>query len=50
MQDVRQATVLTGGGATTWTENVTANKDAVDYLLKEANDSIGATTEEAAAE
>lgn len=51
MQDVRQATVLTGGGASTWTQNVEENKATVDYLLKEANDNIdtgAAATEEAA--
>ena len=44
MQDVRQATVLTGGGAKTWTQNVEENKATIDYLLKEANDNIGADT------
>ena len=42
MLDVRQATVLTGGGATTWTANVEQYKAAIDYLVEEANNSIGA--------
>ena len=40
MENVRQATVLTGGGATTWTQCVEENKAAVDYLIKEANENI----------
>lgn len=40
MENVRQATVLTGGGATTWTQCVEENKAKVDYLIKEANENI----------
>lgn len=40
MLDVRQACVLTGGGATTWTACVESYKAAVDYLIEEANNSI----------
>jgi hypothetical protein len=46
MMTVNQATMVTGGGATTWSECVASNKTAVDYLLKEANESIGAETAE----
>lgn len=40
MQTVNQATMVTGGGATTWTACVAENEKAVDYLLKEANENI----------
>lgn len=40
MNDITQATMITGGDATTWTACVTANKKAVDYVIKDANASI----------
>ena len=40
MQTVNQATMVTGGGATTWTECVAENQKAVDYIIKEANASV----------
>lgn len=40
MMNVNQATMVTGGGATTWTACVAENEKAVDYILKEANASI----------
>lgn len=40
MLNVRQSAMLTGGGAITWSEAVSSNNAAVDYLLKEANESI----------
>ena len=46
MQTVNQYTMITGGGAGTWTACVEENKTAVDYLIKEANESIGASTAE----
>ena len=45
MQTVNQYTMMTGGGAGTWTACVEENKTAVDYLIKEANESIGAAAE-----
>ena len=46
MQNVNQATMITGGGATTWTACVAEYEKAVDYLIKEANSSISDTPEE----
>ncbi len=40
MQTVNQATMVTGGGATTWTECVAENQKAVDYIIKEANANV----------
>ena len=40
MQTVNQATMITGGGATTWTECVAENQKAVDYIIKEANANV----------
>ena len=40
MVNINQATMVTGGGATTWTACVAENEKAVDYLIKEANESI----------
>ena len=40
--NVNQYTMVTGGGAGTWTACVEENASAVDYLLKEANESMGA--------
>ena len=34
MQTVNQATMITGGGATTWTECVAENQKAVDYIIR----------------
>ena len=44
MMDVRQSTVLTGGGAYTWTATVASYKSAVDYLVEEANSKLEAGT------
>lgn len=46
MQNVNQATMITGGGATTWTACVAEYEKAVDYLIKEANSNISDTPEE----
>ena len=43
MMTVNQATMVTGGGATTWTETVSANEKGVDYLINEANSNISDT-------
>ena len=40
MQDLSQATMITGGGATTWTEAVGTYKAKVEYLLKLSNDNV----------
>ena len=40
MQDVRQATMITGGNTSTWTATVSEYEKAVDYLIKEANENI----------
>ncbi|MGN0593743.1 MAG: extracellular solute-binding protein, partial [Hominimerdicola sp.] len=40
MVNINQATMITGGEATTWTACVAENEKAVDYILKEANASI----------
>lgn len=40
MTTVNQYTMVTGGGAGTWTACVEENSTAVDYLLKEANESM----------
>ncbi|MBR2305372.1 MAG: extracellular solute-binding protein [Ruminococcus sp.] len=40
MMTVNQATMVTGGGATTWSECVASNKTAVDYLIDECNSNI----------
>jgi len=40
MQDLSQATMITGGGATTWTEAVGTNKAKVEWLLDQANTNI----------
>ncbi|MBO5449516.1 MAG: carbohydrate ABC transporter substrate-binding protein [Ruminococcus sp.] len=45
MQSVNQATMITGGGATTWTATVAEYEKAVDYLIKEANENISETPE-----
>lgn len=46
MDTVNQATMVTGGGATTWTECVAENEKAVDYLINEANSNISDTPTE----
>lgn len=43
MMTVNQATMVTGGGATTWTACVAENQKAVDYLINEANSNISDT-------
>lgn len=40
MMNVSQATMLTGGGATTWTQCRSEYEKAVDFLIDEANDKI----------
>jgi ABC-type glycerol-3-phosphate transport system substrate-binding protein len=45
MQSVNQATMITGGGATTWTACVSEYEKAVDYLIKEANENISSEPE-----
>lgn len=45
MDSVNQATMITGGGATTWTATVAEYGKAVDYLIKEANDNISTEPE-----
>lgn len=46
METVSQATMVTGGGATTWTECRSANEKAVDFLIDEANTKISDTPTE----
>ena len=43
MQDVSQATMITGGGATTWTECVGSYKAKVQWLVDQANSNIETT-------
>lgn len=40
MQDVSQATMITGGDSMTWTECRTSNEGSVKYLINEANDAM----------
>ena len=42
MNDVNQATMITGGDSMTWTECRTSNEGSVKYLIKEANDQLAA--------
>lgn len=42
MMNVSQATMLTGGGATTWTQCRSEYEAAVDFLIEEANSKISA--------
>lgn len=42
MMSVSQATMLTGGNATTWTQCRSEYEKAVDFLIDEANDKISA--------
>lgn len=42
MNDVNQATMITGGDSMTWTECRTSNEGSVKYLIKEANDELAA--------
>ncbi len=48
MQSVSQATMITGGGATTWTQCRSSYETSVDILIDEINEKMG--SEEAAAE
>ncbi|MCD7742247.1 MAG: extracellular solute-binding protein [Ruminococcus sp.] len=43
METVSQGTMITGGGATTWTQIVSEYKTQVDYLVEEANTKISDT-------
>jgi ABC-type glycerol-3-phosphate transport system substrate-binding protein len=45
MTTVSQATMLTGGGATTWTQCRSENEKAVDFLVDEANEKIASEPE-----
>ncbi|MBR4555736.1 MAG: extracellular solute-binding protein [Ruminococcus sp.] len=40
MQDLSQATMITGGGATTWTEAVGSFKAKVQWLLDQSNNNV----------
>ena len=42
MNDVNQATMITGGDSMTWTECRTSNEGSVKYLINEANDQLAA--------
>jgi ABC-type glycerol-3-phosphate transport system substrate-binding protein len=45
MMTVSQATMLTGGSATTWTQCRSENEKAVDFLVDEANEKIASEPE-----
>lgn len=45
METVSQATVVTGGSVTTWTECRTANEGSVKYLIDEANEEMAKMTQ-----
>jgi hypothetical protein len=42
METVSQATMITGGNQTTWTQCRTENESKVDFIIKEANEKISA--------
>lgn len=46
MQEVSQATMITGGGATSWTEAVGKYKAKVQWLVDQANENIETTPKE----
>lgn len=45
MMTVNQATMITGGGVTTWTATVQEYEKAIDYIVREANESISTEPE-----